>query len=57
MLLKQLDMCCALDMFASQTRDLYHIETDRKGGYIEFAKGKYIEQSSARHIDKKQEQG
>ena len=27
----------ALDMFASQTRDLYHIETDRKGGYIEFA--------------------
>ena len=24
-------------MFASQTRDLYHIETDRKGGYIEFA--------------------
>jgi hypothetical protein len=26
-----------LDMFASQTRDLYHIETDRKGGYIEFA--------------------
>ena len=27
----------ALDMFASQTRDLYHIETNRKGGYIEFA--------------------
>ena len=27
----------ALDMFASQTMDLYHIETDRKGGYIEFA--------------------
>ena len=27
----------ALDMFASQTRDLYHIETDHKGGYIEFA--------------------
>ena len=27
----------ALDMFASQTRDLYHIETVRKGGYIEFA--------------------
>jgi len=27
----------ALAMFASQTRDLYHIETDRKGGYIEFA--------------------
>ena len=27
----------ALDMFASQTRDLYHIETDRKGGYIKFA--------------------
>ena len=27
----------ALDMFASQTRDLYHIETDRKGSYIEFA--------------------
>ena len=26
-----------LDMFASQTWDLYHIETDRKGGYIEFA--------------------
>ena len=26
-------------MFASQTRDLYHIETDRKGGYIEFARG------------------
>ena len=26
----------ALDMFASQTRDLYHIETDRMGGYIEF---------------------
>ena len=26
-----------LYMFASQTRDLYHIETDRKGGYIEFA--------------------
>ena len=26
-----------LDMFASQTRDLYHIETDRKGSYIEFA--------------------
>ena len=26
-------------MFASQTRDLYHIETDRKGGYIEFAAG------------------
>ena len=26
-----------LDMFASQTMDLYHIETDRKGGYIEFA--------------------
>ena len=25
-----------LDMFASQTRNLYHIETDRKGGYIEF---------------------
>ena len=24
-------------MFASQTRDLYHIETDRKGDYIEFA--------------------
>ena len=24
-------------MFASQTRDLYHIETVRKGGYIEFA--------------------
>ena len=24
-------------MFTSQTRDLYHIETDRKGGYIEFA--------------------
>jgi len=24
-------------MFASQTMDLYHIETDRKGGYIEFA--------------------
>ena len=24
-------------MFASQTRDLYHIETDRKGSYIEFA--------------------
>ena len=26
-------------MFALQTRDLYHIETDRKGGYIEFARG------------------
>ena len=26
-------------MFAWQTRDLYHIETDRKGGYIEFARG------------------
>ena len=40
MLLSQLDMMLAsqaLDMFASQTRDLYHIETDRKGGYIEFA--------------------
>ena len=24
-------------MFAPQTMDLYHIETDRKGGYIEFA--------------------
>ena len=24
-------------MFVSQTRDLYHIETDREGGYIEFA--------------------
>ena len=24
-------------MLASQTMDLYHIETDRKGGYIEFA--------------------
>ena len=33
MLLTQLDML-SLDMFASQTRDLYHIET---AGYIEFA--------------------
>ena len=24
-------------MFASQTMDLYHIKTDRKSGYIEFA--------------------
>jgi len=40
MLLPQLNMMLAsqaLDMFASQTRDLYHIETNRKGGYIEFA--------------------
>ena len=36
MLLMQLDIA-TLDMFASQTRDLYHIETDREGGYIEFA--------------------
>ena len=43
MLLKQLDMCCALDMFASQTRDLYHIETDRMGGYIEPNKVRHIE--------------
>ena len=44
----------ALDMFASQTRDLYHIETDRKGGYIEWSSyngAKYIEPSQARHID------
>ncbi len=32
----------ALDMFASQTRDLYHIETDRKGGYIEFERSENI---------------
>ena len=36
MLLTQLDML-TLDMFATQTRDLYHIATDRKVGYIEFA--------------------
>ena len=36
MLLTQLDIA-TLDMFVSQTRDLYHIETDREGGYIEFA--------------------
>ena len=43
MLLKQLDMCSALDMFALQTRDLYHIETDRMGGYIEPNKVRHIE--------------
>ena len=57
MLLKQLDMCCALDMFASQTRDLYHIETDRTGGYIEFEQRENISSRHCRHIDKKQEQG
>ena len=49
MLLSQLDML-TLDMFASQTRDLDHIET---AGYIEFTEGKYIEPSNARYIDKK----
>ena len=29
--------CLWLDMFASQTRVLYHIEAERKNGYIEFA--------------------
>jgi hypothetical protein len=38
-------------MFALQTRDLYHIEADRKSGSIEFAEGKYIEPSQARRVD------
>ena len=43
-------------MFAAQTRDLYHIESDLTGDYIEFTEGKYIEPSTtqlrfARHID------
>ena len=42
MLLAQLDMCCALDIFASQMRDLYHIETARKGGYIECERSENI---------------
>ncbi len=38
-------------IYVKSERDLYHIETVRKGGYIEFAEGKYIEPSSARYID------
>jgi len=35
--------------------DLYHIEFFAKQKHIEFAEGKYIKPSSARHIDKGKE--
>ena len=37
MLLTQLDMPVARYVCFANERDLSHIETDRKGGYIEFA--------------------
>ena len=44
-------MCYALDMFAAQTRDLYHIEFTA-GKYIDFAaRQKY--RIAKQYIDKK----
>ena len=43
--------------FARELIGEYHIETDRKGGYIEVTEGKYIERSISTNIFLKSQKG